>query len=153
MTIQSDVYAIILLTVLLSAAMIWISKKIDKTDPLDKPKGIIVPVLVGMESVYNQVKDSVGKHYAENLTPYIVVLWVYIFTANIISLLDISTKSLVHTCFQTCDHRVFLFCDSFLLSAVIVEFLDVLFYFTYRHLFLDDFHCRIIHVIFIFESQ
>ena len=62
MTIQSDVYAIILLTVLLSAAMIWISKKIDKADPLEKPKGIIVPVLVGMESVYNQVKDSVGKH-------------------------------------------------------------------------------------------
>ena len=93
MTIQSDVYAIILLTVLLSAAMIWISKKIDKTDPLDKPKGIIVPVLVGMESVYNQVKDSVGKHYAENLTPYIVVSWVYIFTANIISLFGISSPT------------------------------------------------------------
>ena len=93
MTIQSDVYAIILLTVLLSAAMIWISRKIDKADPLEKPKGIIVPVLVGMESVYNQVKDSVGRHYAENLTPYIVVLWVYIFTANIISLFGISSPT------------------------------------------------------------
>lgn len=93
MKIQSDVYAIIFLTMLLSVAMIVISKKIDKTDPLAKPKGILVPVLVGMQSVYNTVKDSVGRHYADSLTPYIVVLWVYIFTANIISLFGISSPT------------------------------------------------------------
>lgn len=93
MKIQSDVYAIVFLTILLSAAMIAIAKKIDKTDPLAKPKGILVPVLVGMQSVYNTVKDSVGRHYADSLTPYIVVLWVYIFTANIISLFGISSPT------------------------------------------------------------
>lgn len=93
MKIQSDVYAIVFLTILLSAAMIAIAKKIDKTDPLAKPKGILVPVLVGMQSVYNTVKDSVGRHYADSLTPYIIVLWVYIFTANIISLFGISSPT------------------------------------------------------------
>ena len=93
MKIQSDVYAIVFLTILLSAAMIAIAKKIDKTDPLAKTKGILVPVLVGMQSVYNTVKDSVGRHYADSLTPYIIVLWVYIFTANIISLFGISSPT------------------------------------------------------------
>ena len=39
------------------------------------------------------VIDYTEKHYAENLTPYIVVLWVYIFTANIISLFGISSPT------------------------------------------------------------
>lgn len=93
MKIQSDVYAIIFLTILLSVAMIVVSKKIDKTDPMAKPKGIVLPVLLGIQSVYNTVKTSVGKGIAERLTPYILVLWVYIFTANIISLFGISSPT------------------------------------------------------------
>ena len=58
MKIQSDVYAIIFLTILLSVAMIVVSKKIDKTDPMAKPKGIVLPVLRGIQSVYNTVKTS-----------------------------------------------------------------------------------------------
>ena len=86
MPIQTDVYTIVFLTILLCAGMIWISKKIDRTDPMEKPKGIVLPVILGVQAVHKMVKDSVGKHYADALTPYILVLWVYIFTANIISL-------------------------------------------------------------------
>ena len=93
MTVQSDVYVIILITILLGAAMILISKKIDQADPLEKPKGILVPVLWGVEIVYNMVKTNVGDRYADRLTPYIITLWVYIFVSNIISLFGFSSPT------------------------------------------------------------
>ena len=93
MTIQSDVYVIILITVLLAAAIILLSKKIDQLDPLEKPKGIVTPVLWGFETVYNMVKSNVGEKYADGMTPYIVVLWVYIFISNIISLFGLSSPT------------------------------------------------------------
>ncbi len=93
MVIQTDVYTIIILTILLAIGIIVISKKIDRADPLAKPKGIIVPVLWAVDSVYNTVKDNAGKKYAESLTPYILVLWCYIFCANIISLFGLSSPT------------------------------------------------------------
>lgn len=93
MVIQSDVYTILLVTVILSVGMIVLSKKIDAMNPLEKPKGVTLPVLLGVQSVYNMVKDSVGKHYAESLTPYVLVLWTYIFLSNIISLFGFSSPT------------------------------------------------------------
>lgn len=93
MTVQSDVYVIVMITIILGAAIILLSKKIDKADPLEKPKGIIVPVLWGVETVYNMVKTNVGDRYANALTPYIIVLWVYIFVSNIISLFGLSSPT------------------------------------------------------------
>ena len=86
MKIQSDVYTIILITILLAFAIIAISKKLDKTDPFAKPKGIIVPVILGVESVYRMCSDNLGQKLADHYVPYILVLWVYIFVSNIISL-------------------------------------------------------------------
>ena len=93
MTIQSDVYTIILLTVILSVGIILLSKKIDRTDPLAEPKGIILPVILGVQTVYNSVRSNVGSKTADVLTPYIIVLWVYIFTANTCSLFGLSSPT------------------------------------------------------------
>ena len=38
MTVQSDVYVIILLTVILGIGIVVLSKKIDQTDPLQEPR-------------------------------------------------------------------------------------------------------------------
>ena len=93
MTIQSDVYVIILLTIILGAGIIILSKKVDQADPLAEPKGIILPVLLGIQSVYGSVKDNVGERTADVLTPYILVLWVYIFCSNIISLFGLNSPT------------------------------------------------------------
>ena len=93
MKVQTDVYVIILLTVVLGAAIVWLSKKIDEADPLAAPKGVVTPVLLGVETVYNAVKGNVGEKTADKLTPYILVLWVYIFTSNIISLFGLSSPT------------------------------------------------------------
>lgn len=93
LTVQSDVYVIILITIILGAAIVLLSKVIDKAEPLEKPKGILVPVLWGVEIVYNMVKTNVGERYADALTPYIITLWVYIFVSNIISLFGLSSPT------------------------------------------------------------
>ena len=53
--LQADVFRIIFVTVLIALAMIIISKKIDRTDPLAQPKGIIVPAILGVQKVYEDV--------------------------------------------------------------------------------------------------
>ena len=70
MKIQSDVYVIILLTVILGIGIILLSKKIDKADPLAEPKGIILPVILGVQMVHRSVTDNVGEKTADPLEMY-----------------------------------------------------------------------------------
>lgn len=93
MVIQSDVYVIILITVLLGVAIVMLGKMFEKADPLSEPKGVMVPVLMGVESVYKTVRDNVGTKYADRMTPYILVLWTYIFVSNTVSLLGFSSPT------------------------------------------------------------
>lgn len=93
LTIQADVYTIILVTLILCVAIILLSKAIQKLDPLQKPKGIALPVIVGVQKVYDSVKSNVGAKVADRLTPYIVVLWVYIFVCNISGLFGLSSPT------------------------------------------------------------
>ena len=58
MVIQSDVYTIILLTIIIGIAIVVLSKKIDALDPLEKPKGIYAAVFAGVEMVSNTPPDS-----------------------------------------------------------------------------------------------
>lgn len=93
MTVQSEVYVIILLTVILGIAIVVIGKKVEKADPFAEPQGILKPVLLGMTTVYNSVKANVGKATADKLTPYITVLWVYIFMSNTVSLFGLESPT------------------------------------------------------------
>ena len=93
MKVQADVYVIILITVLLGIGIVALSKILDKTDPLKEPEGVIVPLLFGVQSVHSAVKDNVGEKTADALTPYILVLWTYIFFSNIISLFGLSSPT------------------------------------------------------------
>ena len=93
MTVQSDVYVIILLTVIIGIAFVVLSKILDKADPLEEPKGVVRLVVLGATAVYNTVRSNVGSKTADHLTPYIIVLWVYIFMANTISLFGLQSPT------------------------------------------------------------
>lgn len=93
MVIQDDVYTIILLTILLGIAIVLVSKKIDKLDPMEKPKGIAAAAILGVQAVANTCTTNVGKQNAYKLAPYILVLWIYIFTANICSLFGLTSPT------------------------------------------------------------
>jgi F-type H+-transporting ATPase subunit a len=93
MEIQTDVYVIIILTILLSILILVAAHKIDKLDPLAKPKGFAAAVLLGVMKVRQTCVENAGEKIGEKLTPYIVVLWVYIFSANIISLFGLESPT------------------------------------------------------------
>lgn len=86
MEVQSDVYTIILLTIILGIAIVIIGKKIEKLDPLKKPTGVCGAVILGVKRVYETCKENTGTDIGLRLAPYVLVLWVYIFCANIFSL-------------------------------------------------------------------
>ncbi len=91
--IQNDVYVILLLTVFLGAGMMICSKKIDRLDPFARPKGIIAAVIMGIMRVYQTCSGNMGKTNGARITPYIVVLWSYIFLANIVSLFGLESPT------------------------------------------------------------
>jgi F-type H+-transporting ATPase subunit a len=93
MEIQTDVYVIILLTIVIGIVFVVLGKKIEKLDPLKKPTGFVGAVLLGCETVYHSVETNVGTRTARRLTPYILVLWVYIFFSNTISLIGLESPT------------------------------------------------------------
>ncbi len=93
MKVQADIFIIIFLTILLGGIMIFLTGKINKAEPLEKPKGILVPVLIGIEKLHHDVAQNVGEKNAQIFTPYILTISVYIFISNIISLFGISSPT------------------------------------------------------------
>lgn len=93
MVVQDDVYTIILLTIILGIAIVWISKKIDKLDPMKKPTGIAGAAILGVQAVANTCIMNVGKEIAYKLAPYILVLWIYIFCSNTCSLFGLTSPT------------------------------------------------------------
>ncbi len=92
-TIQKDVFTIIGETIVLGILIVLLSKRIDKQDPFAKPKGIILPVILGVQKVYEDVKHNVGTNMAETFTPYILTISIYIFCSNIISMFGIDSPT------------------------------------------------------------
>ena len=93
LTIQSDVFVILGVTILLCLAVIALSKKIDKTDPLAKPHGLVLLAIMLVETLDNQVKDNVGPRIAKNLSPYVTTIAIYIFLSNILGLFGFSSPT------------------------------------------------------------
>jgi F-type H+-transporting ATPase subunit a len=93
MVVQDDVYTIILLTIILGIGIVWVSKKIDKLDPMKKPTGITGAVILGVQAVANTCITNVGKDIAYKLAPYILTLWIYIFCSNTCSLFGLTSPT------------------------------------------------------------
>ncbi len=93
MVVQDDVYTIILLTIILGIGIVWVSKKIDKLDPMKKPTGIAGAVILGVQAVANTCITNVGKDIAYKLAPYILTLWIYIFCSNTCSLFGLTSPT------------------------------------------------------------
>ena len=93
MEIQTDVFTIILVTAIIGILIVVLSKKVSSADPLAEPKGVIVPVIWGVETIYNMVRDNCGERFAQSYAPYVLSIAVYIFVCNIISLFGISSPT------------------------------------------------------------
>lgn len=87
MEIQDTVYYIIAITMAIIAILFYANIQIKKYDPLDKPKGIVLLLMMGVTTVDKMVNDQTNEIIAENLGPYIGTLTVYLVLSNISGLI------------------------------------------------------------------
>jgi len=80
------VISILIITVALLVLFKYINIKIKKSDPLGKPKGIILPVEI-LVTTMEKFTVELGGERLKSLAPYVTYLAIYLFTANTFGLL------------------------------------------------------------------
>lgn len=86
-TLQSHVFVIIGLTIVIILGLIFVNRKLVNSDPLEKPKGIVLISLTIVEMIDNMIKENTSSKYVKGLGPYIGTLAIYILLSNYIGLL------------------------------------------------------------------
>lgn len=86
MEVQPTVFYIIALVTIIAVLLIIINRKLVKFDPLSKPTGIVLVVMMAAEMVEKMVKEKTSDEAAKFLSPYIMTVVVYIFLSNIAGL-------------------------------------------------------------------
>ncbi|MDY6062324.1 MAG: F0F1 ATP synthase subunit A [Erysipelotrichaceae bacterium] len=81
--IAKEIPAIIIITLLMVVFMVVVSKKIEKADPLAKPKGIVFLGLLFVETIDNMVMKNMDEKAVKNFGPYIGGIAMYLLLANI----------------------------------------------------------------------
>ena len=87
--IQSAVYSIIVVTLFMALLLVYINHKLVKFDPLSKPTGIVLLVIMYAQMIDGMVKSKTNEKVAKYLTPYIMTVAAYIFLANISGLFSL----------------------------------------------------------------
>jgi F-type H+-transporting ATPase subunit a len=88
--IQSTVFSIMIVSLILMVFIFVVNKKIKEADPLEKPKGIVLLATLIVSSLSKFTKDNIDDKSASNYAPYIGVLALYLFVSNISGLIGIS---------------------------------------------------------------
>lgn len=93
MKLQTTVYSIIIITVFMAILLLYINRKLEAFDPMDKPKGVVLLVIMLAEMIDKMVKEKTNEKVARFLTPYIMTIVIYIFLANIAGLFSLDTPT------------------------------------------------------------
>lgn len=91
--IQSAVYSIVIITLFMAILLVFINRKLVKYDPLSKPTGIVLLIIMYAQMIDNMVKSKTNEKVAKYLTPYIMTVAAYIFLSNISGLFSIETPT------------------------------------------------------------
>jgi F-type H+-transporting ATPase subunit a len=84
---------VIIITVFMALLLLYINRKLKAYDPLSKPTGIVLMVIMFAETIDNMVKGKTNERVAKYLTPYIMSVAAYIFLANIAGLFALETPT------------------------------------------------------------
>lgn len=93
MEIQTTVYSIIIVTMVIALLMVFINYKLRKFDPLSQPKGIVLLVMMGVQMIENMTREVTSEKVAKKLSPYMCITIVYIFLSNISGLFAIESPT------------------------------------------------------------
>ncbi|MGB4626930.1 MAG: F0F1 ATP synthase subunit A, partial [Erysipelotrichaceae bacterium] len=72
MEVQPTVFYIIAIVIIIAVILILINRKLVKFDPLSKPTGVVLVVMMAAETVDKMVKEKTDDKAAKFLTPYIM---------------------------------------------------------------------------------
>lgn len=90
MVVQNTVYSIIIVTLFMSILLLAINRVLVKFDPLSKPKGIVLLMIMAVDFISNLIKGAIKeKKIADTLIPYFMTIILYIFFSNIAGLFSI----------------------------------------------------------------
>ena len=90
MELQKTVYSIIIVTVFIAILLLIINKVLVKFDPLDKPKGIVLLLIMAVDFLSNLIHSAIKEEkIADKLIPYFLTIIIYIFMSNIAGLFSI----------------------------------------------------------------
>ena len=89
-TIQPEVFYIVLITACLCVFCVMCSKAIKKMEYLEKPKGLGHIAIMIVETIDNMVADNINKKKSVTLAPYIGTLAMYLLVCNLIGLLGLT---------------------------------------------------------------
>jgi F-type H+-transporting ATPase subunit a len=93
MEVQSTVYYIWAVTGIIALLLLFINLKLRKFDPLSKPKGIVLIVMMAAQAIENMVRDKTNDDLVKKLSPYIATVGIYIFVSNIAGLLSLESPT------------------------------------------------------------
>lgn len=90
MVVQNTVYSIIIVTLFMSILLLAINRVLVKFDPLSKPKGIVLLMIMAVDFISNLIKGAIKeKKIADTLIPFFMTIILYIFFSNIAGLFSI----------------------------------------------------------------
>lgn len=92
-TIQTDVFWIVVITAVLCAFCVMCGNAIKKSEVMEKPKGLTNFALMIVEMVDNMVVGNTNKERAKTLAPYIMALSMYLLVCNWFGLTGFSTPT------------------------------------------------------------
>ena len=91
--LQTTVFSILIITAVIIVFLIFINGKLKKFDPMDEPKGIVLLMMVAVQTIDNMVKEKTNENVARTLTPYMLTVALYLFMANISGLFALETPT------------------------------------------------------------
>ena len=93
MEFQPTIISIVIITTAIAAFLFYINRKLVKFDPLSKPTGVVLLVMMATEMIEDMVKDKTNDEISNFLTPYIMSIITYIFISNIAGLFSLETPT------------------------------------------------------------
>lgn len=89
-TIQAEVFSILIVTAVILAFIYAVNKAVKKADPLQKPKGLVLLGVLYVQMMSSITQGNMGGKVAHVYAPYIGSLALYLFISNISGLFGLA---------------------------------------------------------------
>lgn len=92
-TIQVELIFSLIIMFALAIFFIYVGKKVMASNPLEKPKGVVLVCETGIEMIYNYMKSIMPSQFEKSYYPYFAMLFVYLICANLSGLIGFDSPT------------------------------------------------------------